>query len=242
MGTWLKDRPGDKDSFATTVPIVQDNLDAIEDLFGQEHNTFSETACGTHISGVMGVVASASTVGILTLTSPGTGAVAWDTTVGSWKRYWGDTWAVPGSATKWSRCRAYANSNQELALETLTNVTFSTEDYDSLNEFAGNTFTALDAGYYLAVASISISGQAVGEAPSLGLALLKSGTIEASASKGLQQPGVETDVSILIVAVVQLSIGSTLTVQAYKTKTADTIIAGTDKTYLAIHRLGSQMM
>jgi hypothetical protein len=243
MGTWLKDRPGDKDSFATTPQIAQDNFDAIEDIFGQEHYTLNESLCGTHVPGIMGVAASATTVEIATLTLPGSGAIAWDTTVGSWKRNWVDTWAVPGSATKWSRTRAYLGANQSLPADTPTQIQFNTEDYDSMNEFASNTFTALDTGYYLVVASWCASGEAAaGTSQSLGIVLLKTDAVEASATRAVYEIGTETDVTIKMVEIVALNAGATLKVQAYKSGIADIIIAGSDKTFVAVHRLGSQMM
>ena len=44
--------------------------------------------------------------------------------------------------------RAYPTSNITLAYNTLTKVTFGTEEYDTNNNFASSTFTPTIAGYY----------------------------------------------------------------------------------------------
>jgi len=161
--TWYKDKPGENNSFSDVPQIAQDNFDATEDAFGQEHYTLGASLCGTHIPGVMGVVKSASTTIINALSSPGSGAMAWNTTLGWWQRYWASAWAIPGSATKWSRVRAYKSSgnqsfdNGEGGSQTAA-VTFDAETYDSLSEFAANTFTPADSGYYLVIASLGFSG------------------------------------------------------------------------------------
>jgi len=166
MAEWTTTLPGETNSFAEMPQICQDQFGLIEDTFGEEHSTMNEAACGTHIPGVAGVTKSASTTIIGALALPGSGALAWDTTVGWWKRYWASAWGYPGSATKWSRVRAYAGANQNLTSvnggsQTAT-IAFNTEDYDSLAEFAANTFTPADSGYYLVMATWCASGATTG--------------------------------------------------------------------------------
>lgn len=243
MGKWLKDKPSDKDSFSVTPAIVQDNLDAIEDIFGKEHSTLGDTLCGAHVPGIMGAMASASTFTISLITTPGSGAIAFDTSVGWIKRRWGGTWAIPGSGTKWSRARAYLGTNQPLPANTPTQINFASESYDSLEEFSAYTFTASAEGHYLVVASWCASGENVAGADStIGIILLKNDILELSAARAVHEPGTETDVTIKISEVVALQAGGTIKIQAYKTTNADTIVAGSDRTFIAVHRLGSQMM
>lgn len=244
---WLKNRPGDSDSFANVPTIAQDNFDVIEDIIGEEHYTLGEALCGTHIPGVAGFAKSGTTTIIGSLTSPGSGAIAWDYTLGCWKRYWDSAWAIPGSATKWSRVRAYLNSNQALTAvdggTQVAQIEFNAEDYDSLSEFSSSAFSATDAGEYLVVSSWSACGaQTGGSAPSIGILILKNDTVVASATKNTSQPAIETDEQIKIVEILSLGAGDTIKIQARKTITNDMIIAGSDATYVSIHRLGSQCM
>jgi hypothetical protein len=88
--------------------------------------------------------------------------------------------------------------------------------------------------------SISVDGDVT---PStMGILLRKGGTVIASATREMAMPGVETDEQIKISDMVYLTAGQTLDVQARKTATNDVIMSGSDFTYVAIHRLGSQAL
>lgn len=57
--------------------------------------------------------------------------------------------------SNWTLLRAYHNGEaQAIANETWTDVTFDTENFDVLNEFASSTFTASVTGYYLVTAAV----------------------------------------------------------------------------------------
>jgi hypothetical protein len=240
--TWNKYLPKATDSFSDMPQICQDNFDAIEDFIGVEHYTLSSALSGLHKPGLIGVVVSASSATIAAITSPGSGALAWDITKGYWQRYW-LSWGVPGAAgTKWSRIRAMSSVDQALAANTATQIVFG----NTLTEFASNTFTVSTgcSGYYLIVAACTLSGtlETATSNPQLSLSILKTDTVVSSATKVLSANGYAPDETIKIVDMVYLTAGETIKINVTQTKIANVILCGADATYVAIHRLGSQGM
>lgn len=61
--------------------------------------------------------------------------------------------------------RAHKTSAQSIANNTLTKVTFPTEDVDTLNEWVTDTFTAKNVGPYLVAATVQLVSAAWGAAP-----------------------------------------------------------------------------
>ena len=76
--------------------------------------------------------------------------------------------------------------------------------------------------------------------PTINILLYVDDACTASATKEVRQPGTETDEQIKMVEMVYLTAGQTVKVYAKKTLTDDVILSGSDATYIAIHRLGSQ--
>ena len=55
---------------------------------------------------------------------------------------------------------AYKSGNQTITYNTLTKVTFDTEEFDTNNNFASSTFTPTVAGYYQINSKLNVSGTA----------------------------------------------------------------------------------
>jgi len=138
-----------------TPTIYQGNWDAIEDFLGTEHYSLNSSLSGCHMLGIVGVMAENTTSGVSALsTAPGSGALAFDTTVGAWV-YNGE-----GDDEKWktihrwlptTRVQARLSSNFSPTSGTQQIVPFATEDLDSLSEYSTTTyvFCAQDAGYFM---------------------------------------------------------------------------------------------
>jgi hypothetical protein len=159
MGSWQKTFPNSEHKIKDIPAVVQDNLDAIEDAYELEHYSplSMNTTSGAHQLGIVGIVGEGTTAE-LTGSSPLSGALSYDTTVGILRRYDGASWNDIGS-NYWSRVRAYASSGASVtAGASAQTLIYDTEDYDTLNEYDNATgiFTAKASGYYIVIAQASM--------------------------------------------------------------------------------------
>ncbi len=162
MGTWRVNRPAASDKIKDIPELCQDNFDAIEDIIGVEHGTFTDVGSGKHNLGQAGIVKIGTTTEITALTSPPTGAMGNDTSLGLLVRFDGAVWKYFGQ-DEWSRCRSYASSAQAITADSATvTAAYDTESYDTLSEFNTSTctFTAKASGSYAIIASIGIVASA----------------------------------------------------------------------------------
>lgn len=123
----------------------------LQEWWGVEHTTFTSAGSGGHIAGKVGSVLVDTTANIAALTSPGTGALAYNTTIGQLQMYDGS----------WSgiSCSAYSRMRYVFGAQTVTGSVWTamgsagagSGTYDTLSEFSVTTFrfTAVAAGYYL---------------------------------------------------------------------------------------------
>jgi len=162
------------------------------------------------------VVISGDTSGAITLSAPavsGTNTATLPAATG--------TVMVSGNMPAFS---AYKSATQTLAYNTLTKVTFNTEEFDTNNNFASSTFTPTVAGYY----QINVKGWFAGTATRdyfLSPRLYKNGSAISVSGISIKQLGSASELSLDLSKLVYMN-GSTdyLEVYAY---TLDYTAAGT---------------
>lgn len=153
--TWLKTYPLSSSVVSASVTQITDNWDIIEDWWGVAHSTLTTATSGDHKIGRTGVILVDGTSGVSAISSPGTGALAYDTTKGELEIYRTAGWERL-TANKWSRVR-YVWDYQTIPASTptkLTSAATTSGTYDTLSEFASNRITVLGAGYYLIAISV----------------------------------------------------------------------------------------
>lgn len=139
------------------------NYGQMEDWYGVQHYTYSSSLSGRHKPGITPFLYVNSTGNITGLTNPGSGALAFDITLGVLKRY-------DGVASAWKQVNldpiscvdVYLTSDQTVAsaaVGTYTTITFDSETTDVLNNWNSSTykFTAPIAGYYMALGQATIT-------------------------------------------------------------------------------------
>ncbi len=185
--SWQPTYPSGNSKIKQIPGYLNDNFSAINSGFEAEHYSFSSASSGGHVPGVVGVLYKGPTTEISALTSPGSGSLAYDTTLGILARYTGAVWEHV-SASKWSRCRYYLNANSYVVTGgQTTTIKFDEVNYDTLSEYdvATGKFTVLEGGWYIITTSIAISGNS---APASGwwpsISLVTNGTIY---SNGMDQ-------------------------------------------------------
>jgi hypothetical protein len=137
---------------------IRANWKAIEDWTKKGHyNMDNVTSAGAHVLGQVGTLAVSSTSQIATISAPGTGAWAWDTTKGELQILTsGGVWES-ATASAFSRVRK-VHTGISIPDSIWTSVPWydstAQRTYDGLSEFGSYTvFTAINAGYYLVRAS-----------------------------------------------------------------------------------------
>lgn len=159
MTTWRKEYPKTTTRLSDLPEIHTDNFNVIQSASNYEHHSMAsaDTALsGKHRLGAVGVIFEGTTAEINALSSTcGTGAVAYDTTLGVMKYYSGSAWTV--LTTNWDRLRAYRSTDIAVTADASADILpFDTEDYDTLSAYnnATGVFTATVSGYYLITANV----------------------------------------------------------------------------------------
>lgn len=147
--TWNKTIPT-TGSYVVDIPtIFGDNWDAIEDITGVQHYTFTDSLSGRHKPGLTPIMSSAATSSITGTTSPSTGAIAQDSDKGIHYIYDGNSWEQINLLAH-SRVIAYRNADYTITAGTTGLIPFDTESIDQLDEYNNTTYTfvAKTAGFY----------------------------------------------------------------------------------------------
>ena len=143
------------DTISASVTQIQANWSAIEGVLSGEHASLTNSLSGTHLYGRTSVMFSGTKAQIDALSSPNTGALAWDTQCGTCKIYTGSTWASITSSY-FSRVHLSLTSPQAIGPGTWTSVIFNNESYDGLDEYSinSNILQLTGAGWYLGIGTI----------------------------------------------------------------------------------------
>lgn len=205
MGTWRANKPDASNKINEVPELCQDNFDAIEDIIGVEHYTFTDgTLSGHHRATSIGTITIATASGDFPSTPP-TGALAYgwgsmgSTYSGMLFHYTGSAWDRI-SEDQWSRVRAYPTNTITItggAGSSAVTAAFGTESYDTLSEYNTSTglFTALASGSYGIVASIGLSS-AISTTNTVTIGLYKNGTLLESTQHELYESGGVTSTSM----------------------------------------------
>jgi len=161
---WDSNRPTIEDKMSDVPSIVQGNFEALQNAMSGEHAGIGDTSSvsGRHCSGGSEWLYEGTTASIALLSSPGSGSLAYDTTIGQLKRYWSSSWN-PVSSASWSRGRWYLSSNVSLSSinggSESQGLSFTGKSYDTLSEWgsAAGTWTVTADGYYLVIGAVTLN-------------------------------------------------------------------------------------
>ena len=157
---WSKTYPiGTTNISASTVQLTS-NWIAIEDSTDDEHAALDNALSGTHLYGRVSAMFSGTYATIAAISSPGTGALAYDTTHGVVRIYDGSSWKVVTSNT-FARAHLYSNTAQAIPATAWTQAVLGEEAYDSLSIATNSSITVPAAGYYLVVGHATWPSEAV---------------------------------------------------------------------------------
>ena len=132
-----------------------------------------------------------------------------------------------------------ASGNQTgVANDTWTTVTLDSEDFDSNNNFASNTYTAPVTGYYLVEASV-YNALSAGNITGTGVRIIANGLTVKSLVEVDYDNGVSYDAQIRTLSdVIHLNQGDTIVLQVYSHITSGTgTIGASESTRMALHLL-----
>lgn len=177
---WAKTYPLSSTIGSGSTEQIRDNWEALEDWWDVNHSTFTSASSGHHTAGSVGVLLSASTATIEAVPTPGTGAIAYDTTIGQLVRYNGTAW-IPFTSPSYSRVRKFLLGSQSVPATAWTilqtTATLSAGEYDTLSEFSTSTwkFTVKNTGYYLVRGSLRFNAST---GCLMGIGIKKNGTTD----------------------------------------------------------------
>ena len=238
---WTKVLPVTGTNASQTPSFYQGNWQALQDFFDTEHYTFTSSLSGRHRMGIVGVMMEGATSAITAVsTSPGSGALAFDTTIGAWKMNGAaddERWHSIHVDLATTRVQAYASTESTATSSQTTIVPFNTEVVDSLSEYASASyvFSAAEAGYFYAKAAILVSTDTASGGDILSLILSGSAGVYRTSTRTTHTSAYST---IGIESIAQVASGGTLAF--YLTAPANvttTISGGAGNTFMRIHRI-----
>jgi hypothetical protein len=236
--SWQPTYPKVASKISDVPAICQGNFAAFNVGMNLEH-----TGIIGHTPGIMGLCYYGPTTGIAALSSPGSGSMAYDTTLGVFVYYTGAVWKTIGW-NSWSRARVYANA-LNMATSAIGTapapIVFDAENYDTLNEYSTATggFTAAGSGVYFIHANVSVSGSNTA-ASGMGCGLHLGGNFQESATVSYVTSAGSSPYHTLQVTYIGLiASGAVVSAGIYNLVATNTvkIVTGADKTYMVIHRL-----
>ena len=147
-------------------------------------------------------------------------------------------WATPTSVGNFTHIRA-SGSTTNFPASVNTKVLWTTENYDTLNEFASSRFTATNAGYYLVNAGVGTDPQALGANTVFSTSIFKNGS---DTFKGAVYSvfNVTGRLSARVSAVVEMAVNDYIEIYFNQNATANTTgAADGPQTFLTIDRIVS---
>jgi len=240
--TWQKTVPISSTYIINIPEIFQGNWTILEDTAGVQHHTYTSTLSGRHKPGISPVLYADSTGNITGLTTPQSGALAWDTTLGVLKRYTGAAWAQV-NLDNLPVVDVYLAGDQTVASAastTYTVIEFDTETTDVMSSFSTTThvFTAPTNGYYLIVDQLTAIPTEAGID-------IRKAIAHYNASAGLKNAFVNysyswstNTVSIRLPVIVEMIATDYIAIGFYHDNVTSQIIAGgSDYTFLKIYKV-----
>jgi len=164
---WNKTVPTSATYIINIPGVFHPNWTLCEDIKGVQHYTYTSSLSGRHKPGITGIIYANTTSNIAGLTSPQSGALAYDTTLGLLKRYNGSAW-VQANLDPMAHTLAYRNGDQTIGKTddptVFTLLEYNTETKDPLGCFSTflSRFTPKTNGYYLIVPRVVVTPTAGG--------------------------------------------------------------------------------
>ena len=153
MGNWQPALPVSGTKMVDFPAIATGNWDHLEDVINVEHYAMDSSLSGQHRPGKVAAVYVGPTASIGGLTSPTTGALAYDTDLGHYKWYNGNTWENLSDRFKYSAVSVYCSSDQTLSYATVCTAALTNEEFDVLSEWDGTyghrSMQISASGFYL---------------------------------------------------------------------------------------------
>jgi len=160
-GTWARAAYAPNSPLSSTVMSssteqLRANWEIIEDWWAVEHGDPSSATSGAHAIGRVGAMLVDATSGISAVSSPGTGSIAINTTLGEMQIYRYDS---VGLTAGWEGItdQDFARIRQGMGAQTIAASTWTqvvcaatafSGSYDGLSEWATYKYTATGTGYY----------------------------------------------------------------------------------------------
>lgn len=187
---WIANYPLSSTVVSSSTEQIRINWDAIEDWWTVSHtNNFSAAASGAHTPGIPGIILYDATSGVSAVSSPGTGALAYDSTKGEVELYRYDSTNLTAgwerlTAQKFSRVRA-SFATQSIPDSTWTKLTETgtgSGTYDTMSEYSTVTDKVIPVhlGWFVAVATIQFPSTS--DNYNKAVAVCKNGTIVSRAA------------------------------------------------------------
>jgi hypothetical protein len=238
MGGWSKTVPV-TGSYIVDIPTIYgDNWNAIENILGVEHYTFTDVLSGRHKPGITPAMGSAATSAITAVTLPATGALYQDTTLGMHKVYDGSTWQQINLLAH-SQVSAYRNTDYLVTTGTTAVIPFDTEQFDTLSEYDASSyvFVAKTAGFYyvrLVASFTAIGGIEIG----VQIAQYNSSDALINNSTYLKYTLSADEISTGTTVLFSLSAGDKIKTWVWHNRTTSIVLeGGSDRNFIHIYRL-----
>ena len=236
---WNKNLPASSSNIIDIPIIFSDNWLAIQVIFGIEHYSLTVPLSGKHQPGKTGIIYSGTTSAISAISSPESGALAWDTTLGVTKRYTGSTWEIVENFNT-TRIQAYRTGDTTIAASSASAVPYNSETKDELSEWdsASYIFTAKSAGTYWIRADVLVTPDSGGNLIQLAIQHLDvSSTLKYQIESRVYSLSTD-DLSIREAAILTIATGEKIrfNIEHDGTDTM-TIKGGSTNTFMSIHRM-----
>lgn len=236
---WDATKPTSSTNIIDIPSVFTSNYIEMENILGVEHYTMTSAASGRHKPGVTGWLSATTTSGITAISSPLTGALTLDTTIGTLKRYDATVGWTQMNLDPITRVLAYRNADYTITVGTSATIPFDTETIDTLSEFSTSTYTfqASATGYYMISTNINITPAANVDI-NLGLVQTNSASAQKYQSTITRIAPSIDEISIGHTWIVNTSANDKIYLVIYHSHTASMVLeGGADKSYLKIYRI-----
>jgi hypothetical protein len=218
--------------------IFTGNWHAFDEILEVQHYGHTSELSGRHIAGRTAVLCSDATTGITGMTPPGSGALAFDTTLGTLRAYFNSTWMLAANLPKTS-IKAYVGTGDQSIPSDGATIQFDTEAEDTLNEFNTTTYTfsPCAAGFFNISVTLSIL-DAGGITEVISIKQYNSADVLQNDITAHYRALSSDHRSIQRSAIIYAAAGDKIKVELSHNRTTSIIVeAGAERSYLTITRL-----